>query len=118
MPHCPHQLVNNLLYANWTAESLANCYIVCNSISESLSTFAPTYVDNNLTFIRDAQSICTEIPIPNCFSDHPDIFNDIALHVFSRKSFETLGEDFWLDISVPTYTEKDYVSIAIDNQYN
>ncbi|CAL8069597.1 unnamed protein product [Orchesella dallaii] len=110
MPHCPHQLVNNFLFANWNPESLVNCYILCNSISEALVSIPPSYVNKNLRFLREAHTICEEKPVPNIFSDQPDVFNDIALHIFPHKNFASLSEDFWMNISEPSYTEENFVS--------
>ncbi|ODM95521.1 SRR1-like protein [Orchesella cincta] len=118
MPHCPHQLVNNFLFANWTPESLANCYILCNSLSEALVSIPSSYVKKNLSFLLNAHSICEEIPVPNIFSDQPDVFNDIALHVFPTKNFTSLSEDFWMNISEPSYTEEDFVSSESINVRN
>lgn len=113
LPHCPHQLVNNLLFTNWDAKLLSNCYIVCNSLSEAISIAPSKYLEKNLYFLPKAHSICKEIALPNNFSEHPDVFNDIALHVFPATNYVNLTEEFWMDKPYPVYCEQDFISNGI-----
>ena len=91
LPHSPHELVNNLLRTNWNPKSLKSCYILSNSLcSVTLSSLSLTDEDNNLSFICKAQSICTEIPIPNEFKENSKAFNELSLHFFPVEKLKNL----------------------------
>ncbi len=53
LPHCPKQLTNNLLWANWNRESLRRLFIVANSFSAIVErTPARYYTRRNYCLIR------------------------------------------------------------------
>ena len=46
----------------------------------------------------------TETPIPNTFH-HSDIFNDSAIHCFSKEMIARVPDVMWTDSDEPTYAD-------------
>ncbi|OXA62604.1 SRR1-like protein [Folsomia candida] len=108
LPHCSHQLTNNLLFANWNIEKLKNCVIISNSFANIHNSVPPRILSQSLSFISRAGDICEEFEVKNCF-EYSDIFNDTSIHVFSKLNAFHQMNDFWLDCSPPVYLDSDFV---------
>lgn len=82
LPHCPKQLTNNFLWANWRAATLRNCTLLCNSFAALCAAQPHRFLAVDAAFIVRLQLGHTvETALPNTFRQR-DIFNDTALHRF------------------------------------
>jgi len=100
LPHCPAQMTNNLLFANWRPGSLQNLILFANSVSNTANR-----PHENLVFIDKVveNGLLEEFPIKNSFK-FQDIFNDMSLHKFKKSSF-TDDSSFW-DLPKPVYESR------------
>lgn len=103
MPHCPKQLLNNLLWSNWEKVILTNCVIFCNSIDETV-TITPNKVLNKVAYYINEISpyVLMEKQFCNDFM-YDDVFNDMALHIFPNEKLEDLEHIFWERGNEPSY---------------
>ena len=120
LPHCPKQLTNNLLYTNWSPQSLAKwvefysldfCLIfnlsrlslISNSFSSTVERGVKSDIERNaplLSTLVEAEMV-EEVVMSNTFR-FEDVFNDMALHKFSGMT--KAKEGFW-DVELPEYSE-------------
>jgi len=103
MPHCPHNLINNLLFANWTPDLLSNCILMCNSLNNIRHNTPPRLLKETLPFIHKVKDrdLCQEFEVKNTFQ-YTDIFNDTSIHVFPNAKIRNCDVD-WMDKPVPSY---------------
>lgn len=116
LPHCPKQLSNNLIWANWSL-NLSNCIIVANSFTNILETNNKKAIEENAGYILRISPHLLELAIINTFRYY-DIFNDLALHVFPYKKLRLLSDDFWkYNHQEPDYHRNDleFVRNKLDN---
>jgi len=94
LPHCPKQLSNNLLYSNWSPNSLQNLVIFSNSFNNIVERTPTKVLAQNASYIVDAldNNLVTEIPVTNSFKFN-DVFNDLAIHTFS--GVHQMNSEFW-----------------------
>jgi len=113
MPHCSHQLVNNLLFANWTPDLLSNCIVVSNSFNNIFHTMPPRLLKQTLPFIDKVKDIHQEFEIKNSFQ-YTDIFNDTSIHVFPNHKIRkcVLDEHFWMDKQLPSYKDDEIITAS------
>lgn len=105
MPRCPIQLINNLLFSNWTEENLNNLILLSNSINTILDSNTDSFLETNLNFLFNVKDILEEVPIINNFK-FTDIFNDTSLHYFLSNKLNNLPKYFWdLGSAEPSYVE-------------
>jgi len=103
LPHCPKQLTNNLLYANWFPEGLAKLSLISNSFSSTVERGIKSDIERNaqlLSSLVEAEMV-EEVVMSNIFR-FEDVFNDMALHQFSGMA--GAKEGFW-DVKPPEYSE-------------
>jgi len=103
LPHCPKQLTNNLLYANWSPEGLSRLSLISNSFSSTVERGVKSDIERNaqlLSSLVEAEMV-EEVVMSNTFR-FEDVFNDMALHQFSGMS--GAKEGFW-DVKPPEYSE-------------
>jgi len=103
LPHCPKQLTNNLLYANWSPQGLAKLSLISNSFSSTVERGVKSDLERNaqlLCSLAEAEMV-EEVKMSNSFR-FEDVFNDMALHQFSR--MDGAKEGFW-DVKPPDYSE-------------
>lgn len=100
LPHCPKELSNNLLYANWDADLLQNCIIYANSF-EKVITDTPRRFLTSYHYLLQAENIVKESTVDNSFH-FPDIFNDLSIHIFPCDQLNSVSSDFW-NSSEPVY---------------
>lgn len=99
LPHCPKQLLNNILWTNW--DRLDRILILGNSISGIISNLLNKQLEN-LKYIQSASEFCHEKTLKNNFQ-HRDIFNNLAWHWFHlpKNTSKKLSE------KKPTYPQED-----------
>merc|ERR1712141_392079 len=79
-PHCPKQLLNNILWTNW--EKLDEILILGNSISEIVASLSQNQL-KTVHYLQLASELCKEVPLKNNFH-HQDIFNNLSCHWFEN----------------------------------
>ena len=55
LPHCPKQLLNNILWQNWN--NLDSIVVIGNSLSEIVSSTSDKNL-NTISFVREASELC------------------------------------------------------------
>nr|CAG4641272.1 EOG090X0FII [Eulimnadia texana] len=106
LPHSPKELVNNILFANWQKELLANCVFVSNSFDNIFLKTPAKILDKNFSFISRISSLYKEKEIKNSFR-FKDIFNDTSVHTFPSVNLNSCTADFWESREEPTYSESE-----------
>jgi len=96
LPHCPKQLLNNILWTNW--DRLDRILILGNSISGICTNLLKKQLDI-LKYIQSASEFCHEKSLKNNFQ-HRDIFNNLAWHWFDLPNTPKLSEK-------PRYPQED-----------
>ncbi|XP_031625619.1 SRR1-like protein [Contarinia nasturtii] len=111
-PHCPKQLINNLLWKNWNEAALKQLIYIGNSFSNLLNSSPSRFLSIDAGFIVKLQPNCEEIKLENNYKFN-DIFNDTSLHHFSV--VESLEETFWSsENKEPVYGSDNLELITID----
>lgn len=111
MPRCPIQLINNILYSNWTRENLSNLILLSNSISTVVDSNTDAFLKSNLQFLFHIKEFLEEVPVVNNFKFN-DIFNDTSLHCFLPTKLNSIEQDIWdLRFLEPEYTECNFEKI-------
>ncbi|XP_018328361.1 SRR1-like protein [Agrilus planipennis] len=105
LPHCPKQLSNNLLWANWGLE-LNCCIIIANSFTKILETNPSRILQGSANFISKIVPYTLELALINTFK-YQDIFNDLSLHIFPNTKLYLISKEFWEDRDEPKYTDND-----------
>lgn len=101
LPHCPKQLTNNLLWANWGL-SLSYCIIIANSFSNILEQSSSRMIKANAEYISRIHPYTLELPVINSFK-YFEIFNNTAIHFFPKLNL--LPQDVWDCQPEPVYLE-------------
>ncbi|XP_026812719.1 SRR1-like protein isoform X1 [Rhopalosiphum maidis] len=102
MPHCPKQLLNNLLWANWNKEILASCIIVCNSIDQTVTSTLDRVLNKYAYYVQKISPYVIEKKCCDNFM-YDDVFNDMALHIFPDEKLKELENIFWERSKEPLY---------------
>uniref|UniRef100_A0A182P3W2 SRR1 domain-containing protein n=1 Tax=Anopheles epiroticus TaxID=199890 RepID=A0A182P3W2_9DIPT len=112
LPHCPKQIVNNLLWKNWHPDRLANVVLLCNSFNTVVNNNPDRLLRVNAGYILRAVDLFQEVPLRNTFR-FGDVFNDTSLHYLSDE--RTSEQGVW-DCSneEPWYEEEDLELISKD----
>lgn len=111
-PHCPKQLINNLLWRNWNAKALQQLIYIGNSFSNLVNSTPNRFLAVDAAFIVQLQPICVETELVNNFK-FSDIFNDTSIHQFN--AVDGLSADFWATASKqPVYTSDNLELITAD----
>lgn len=101
LPHCPKQLTNNLLWANWGL-NLSQCIIIANSFSDIIEKTSTKTLEATAEYISRIYPYTLELPVINSFK-YFEIFNDTAIHFFPKLNL--LSQDIWEPCPVPIYLE-------------
>lgn len=114
LPHCPKQLTNNFLWANWS-NKLKNCVLICNSFGSLVENNPSRLLRDTVSYIYKLHPYTCEIVLENNFK-YTDIFNDTSLHYFPKEKLEELSEDFWIKGDKPAYenTEEFITSLMVE----
>ncbi|KAF4521534.1 hypothetical protein B566_EDAN009502 [Ephemera danica] len=110
-PHCPKQLTNNFLWANWSS-NLKNCIFLCNSFERVIAN--PSCLPESARYIIDISPYTEELLLANIFR-FKDVFNDLAFHTFNKTN--ELSPKFWSkDPNPPVYCAED-TGLLIPKKY-
>lgn len=101
LPHCPKQLSNNLLWANWGL-GLGYCIIIANSFNSIIENSSSNTLKANGEYISRICPYTLELPVINSFK-YFEIFNDTAVHFFPKLNM--LPQDLWEQCIEPVYLE-------------
>uniref|UniRef100_A0A182SHT4 SRR1 domain-containing protein n=1 Tax=Anopheles maculatus TaxID=74869 RepID=A0A182SHT4_9DIPT len=110
LPHCPKQIVNNLLWKNWDPCRLANVVLLCNSFSTVVNNNPDRLLRLNAGYILRAVQLFREVPLRNNFR-FTDIFNDTSLHYFAAID-EAKSQIDWNSVEEPSYESDDLELIS------
>ncbi|KAK9501929.1 hypothetical protein O3M35_012561 [Rhynocoris fuscipes] len=102
LPHCPRELLNNILFTNW-GHSLCKCIIISNSHCRII-TDSPSSALHNYKYITEITPAIQQIHIPNIYR-LTDVFNDMAVHYFPIEELETVSDDVWRYNEHPVYSK-------------
>lgn len=81
LPHCPKQLTNNFLWANWSADRLTQCALLCNSFQTLHDSTPQRFLHVDAAYIVRLHPYTHELPLRN-WLHFEERFNDTALHTF------------------------------------
>lgn len=101
LPHCPKQLSNNLLWANWGL-NLGHCILIANSFSSIIEQSSSKSLKTNAEYISKICPYTLELPVINSFK-YFEIFNDTAVHFFPKLNM--IPQDLWDNCVEPVYLE-------------
>lgn len=106
MIHCGKALYNNLLWKNWSVDSLSKVVIIGNSF-QGFEQRLPTRI-----FLREYGYISkvlqgTEEKIFPSVPQYSEIFNDTAIHWFPSQKLQGLDSETWLLRDEPVYESED-----------
>lgn len=102
MPHCPYQLTNNFIYANWAAERLSNCLVLSNSFGELIDSTFSKNIEKSANYIDRINPYTTEIQLKNNF-EYEEVFNGSSIHIFRPENIKKVPSEFWDCPKVPVY---------------
>lgn len=106
MPHCPKQLLNNLLWANWKKVILTSCIIFCNSIDQTITSTPNRILNKYAYYLQKISPYVIEKMFSGDFL-YDDVFNDMALHTFPNEKLKELENTFWEDDKEPSYDNEE-----------
>jgi len=103
LPHCPKQLTNNLLYANWSPDGLTKLSLISNSFSSTVERGVKSDIERNAQLVASLveAEMVEEVTMSNTFR-FEDVFNDMALHQFTGVA---RAQEFFWDVKPPEYSE-------------
>lgn len=111
-PHCPKQLINNLLWRNWNATALQQLIYIGNSFSNLINSTPNRFLSIDAAFIAQLQPKSVETQLVNNFK-FSDIFNDTSAHQFN--AVDQLPVEFWATANKePIYTSDNLELITAD----
>lgn len=100
LPHCPKQLINNLLWRNWSPVALPQLILISNSFQAIVQQTPISCIDQDAGFISRIERHTNESRLRNSF-EHRNAFNDIAIHWFDR--FDTTVDNIFDYRVEPSY---------------
>lgn len=111
-PHCPKQLINNLLWRNFNPKALPHLIYIGNSFSNLVNSTPDRFLAIDAAFIVQLQAIYVETALVNNFK-FSDIFNDTSIHQFN--AVDGLSSEFWATANKePVYTSENLELITAD----
>lgn len=102
LPHCPKQLLNNLLWANWDEVILTSCVIISNSIDLTVTSAPDRILNKEAYYVQKISPYVLEKKLSDDFI-YNDVFNDMALHTFPVEKLKELEDTFWVRGKEPSY---------------
>ncbi|KAM5191886.1 SRR1-like protein isoform 1-T5 [Mantella aurantiaca] len=110
MLHCGKALYNNLLWRNWSAETLSQMIIIGNSFRGIEERLLSRILQRDYAYIFKSLQAVEEAAFPEC-PKYSDIFNDTSIHSFPLAKLQTLPRDVWRLQEEPQYQECDDLEI-------
>lgn len=83
LPHCPKQLVNNLLWRNWKSSLLAKIILITNSFATIIERTPSRLLENSAGYIVKINSYSVENQLAE-YQNSSDIFNDLSVISFDK----------------------------------
>lgn len=116
LPHCPYALMHNLLWCNWSSQSLPNVLLISNSF-EMLTLNRTLAKSNPKDHIVRIMNHCTEAPLEDDY-EQQNVFNDLSLHCFpSEKLPGTDNTIFWTrSTPLPVNEDELQTDLNIDDE--
>lgn len=87
LPHCPKQLTNNFLWANWNI-NLKNCIIISNSFSKIIESHTEKTLQESANYINKIFKFTEEIELENTY-EIVNAFNDLSIHYFNNSELNS-----------------------------
>ncbi|XP_047447163.1 SRR1-like protein [Mugil cephalus] len=100
--HCGKALYNNLLWKNWSVQSLSRVIIIGNSFSGMRERAIEREFKRDYSYISKAVDLCVEKELP-CPSRFIDIFGDTSVITFPFSSLNGLPLSTWGESPEPQY---------------
>ncbi|KAK5871400.1 hypothetical protein PBY51_004284 [Eleginops maclovinus] len=100
--HCGKALYNNLLWKNWSTQSLPLMIIIGNSFNGILERTIEREFKRDYIYITQAVSVCEDRLLP-CPSRLIDVFSDTAVITFPTSSLNRLPQSTWVEPPEPQY---------------
>ena len=100
--HCGKALYNNLLWKNWSRETLPQLTIIGNSFSGIQDRMLEREFQRDYSYIAQAVVVCEERPLP-CPSRLLDVFNDTVIISFPSTGLNKLPQCTWAEPPEPRY---------------
>ncbi|XP_066141675.1 SRR1-like protein [Euwallacea fornicatus] len=116
LPHCPKQLMNNLLWSNWGL-SLNKCVIIGNSFNGIVDSTSKWELSKSAEYINKILPYVLELAFVNNFKFF-EVFNDTSIHIFLMEKLNLLTEEFWIEHMEPEYSDSDieFIRKTMDNK--
>lgn len=105
LPHCPKQLINNLLWKNWSAAALRQIILISNSFQAIVQQTPASCLGQDAGYISQIERYTTEFTLRNSF-EHKNVFNDLAIHFFNADNYDT---DFFDLRQEPSYDTSELI---------
>ncbi|XP_061585956.1 SRR1-like protein [Cololabis saira] len=100
--HCGKALYNNLLWKNWSAQSLSLVVIIGNSFTSMRERSIEREFKQQYSYISEAVDLCEERKLP-CPSHLIDVFSDTAIISFPANNLKEIPQSNWTDSPEPQY---------------
>ncbi|XP_035515057.1 SRR1-like protein isoform X1 [Morone saxatilis] len=100
--HCGKALYNNLLWKNWSTQSLPLTIIIGNSFNGMRERTIEREFKQDYSYITQALSVCEERQLP-CPSRLIDVFSDTAVITFPTSGLNRLPQSTWTEPPEPQY---------------
>ncbi|XP_074062285.1 SRR1-like protein [Macrotis lagotis] len=104
MVHCGTALYNNLLWSNWSVDSLSKVMIIGNSFKGIEGKLLSRILQKNYPYLAKILKGTEEIEFPQTLQ-YMDIFNDTAIHWFPLQKLKELPSEIWTFQEEPDYSE-------------
>ncbi|XP_068937770.1 SRR1-like protein [Petaurus breviceps papuanus] len=114
MIHCGTALYNNLLWSNWSVDSLSKMMIIGNSFKGIEGKLLARILLKDYSYVAKILKGIEEIEFPQTLP-YMDIFNDTAIHWFPLQKLKELPSEIWTIREEPEYSEGEELEI-IRNQ--
>ncbi|KAG2192222.1 hypothetical protein INT47_012458 [Mucor saturninus] len=103
MPHCGRGLYSNTLSDDWNKDQLARLTIIGNRFDMYVGSQLEKDLVRVCPYLIPAVKIADVVSFPKEF-DNNQIFNDLSIQTFPKKTLEGLSDTFWE--SVPKADEE------------
>ncbi|XP_027719162.1 SRR1-like protein [Vombatus ursinus] len=114
MIHCGTALYNNLLWSNWSVNSLSKMMIIGNSFKGIEGKLLTRILQKDYPYVAKILKGTEEIEFPQTLH-YMDIFNDTAIHWFPLQKLKELPSEMWTIQKEPNYSKSEELEI-IRNQ--
>ncbi|XP_043831804.1 SRR1-like protein [Dromiciops gliroides] len=115
MIHCGTALYNNLLWSNWSVDSLSKMMIIGNSFKGTEGKLLTRILQKNYPYVAKSLKGVEEIEFPQTIQ-YMDVFNDTAIHWFPLQKLKELPSKVWAFPEEPDYSEGEELEIIRDHK--